>query len=93
MRGEHAGYVCGAALGFLADLIAADPRRGHPVAAFGRAAGAVERRLWRDHRGYGAAARRAVRGRCRPPAPRCSGVPYGALPSPRPRSATAPGSH
>ncbi|MGW7251840.1 cobalamin biosynthesis protein [Streptomyces decoyicus] len=55
MRGEHAGYVCGAALGFLADLIAADPRRGHPVAAFGRAAGAVERRLWRDHRGYGAA--------------------------------------
>ncbi|MFI6770123.1 cobalamin biosynthesis protein [Streptomyces sp. NPDC050355] len=55
MRGEHAGYACGAALGFLADLIAADPRRGHPVAAFGRAAGAVERRLWRDHRGYGAA--------------------------------------
>ncbi|WP_330477434.1 cobalamin biosynthesis protein [Streptomyces platensis] len=55
MRGEHAGYVYGAALGFLGDLIAADPRRGHPVAAFGRAAGAVERRLWRDHRGYGAA--------------------------------------
>ncbi|MEU8685777.1 cobalamin biosynthesis protein [Streptomyces sp. NPDC048611] len=55
MRGEHAGYACGAALGFLTDLIAADPRRGHPVAAFGRAAGAVERRLWRDHRGYGAA--------------------------------------
>ncbi|WP_066932539.1 cobalamin biosynthesis protein [Streptomyces sp. NBRC 110611] len=55
MRGEHAGYACGAALGFLGDLIAADPRRGHPVAAFGRAAYAVERRLWRDHRGYGAA--------------------------------------
>ncbi|MEV5486000.1 MULTISPECIES: cobalamin biosynthesis protein [Streptomyces] len=55
MRGEHAGYACGAALGFLGDLIAADPRRGHPVAAFGRAAAAVERRLWRDHRGYGAA--------------------------------------
>ncbi|WP_336049463.1 cobalamin biosynthesis protein [Streptomyces sp. CA2R101] len=55
MRGEHAGYACGAALGFLGDLIAADPRRGHPVAAFGRAASAVERRLWRDHRGYGAA--------------------------------------
>ncbi|MYV57374.1 cobalamin biosynthesis protein, partial [Streptomyces sp. SID3212] len=30
------------------------PRRGHPVAAFGRAAGAVERVLWRDHRGWGA---------------------------------------
>ncbi|KPC60084.1 cobalamin biosynthesis protein [Streptomyces chattanoogensis] len=55
MRGEHAGYACGAALGFLGDLLAADPRRGHPVAAFGRAAGALERRLWRDHRGYGAA--------------------------------------
>ncbi|ARF54727.1 cobalamin biosynthesis protein [Streptomyces gilvosporeus] len=54
MRGEHAGYACGAALGFLGDLIAADPRRGHPVAAFGRAAAAAERRLWRDHRGYGA---------------------------------------
>ncbi|GGN59088.1 cobalamin biosynthesis protein CobD [Streptomyces kronopolitis] len=55
MRGEHAGYACGAALGFLGDLIAADPRRGHPVAAFGRAAAAVERRLWRDHRGWGTA--------------------------------------
>ncbi|MFF4605666.1 cobalamin biosynthesis protein [Streptomyces sp. NPDC001339] len=54
MRGEHAGYACGAALGFLGDLVAADPRRGHPVAAFGRAAYTVERRLWRDHRGYGA---------------------------------------
>ena len=54
MRAEHATYACGAALGFLGDLIAADPRRGHPVAAFGRAAGAVERRLWRDHRGRGA---------------------------------------
>ncbi|MER7289563.1 cobalamin biosynthesis protein [Streptomyces lydicus] len=52
---EHAGYACGAALGFLGDLIAADPRRGHPVAAFGRAAAAVEHRLWRDHRGYGTA--------------------------------------
>ncbi|UQA96165.1 cobalamin biosynthesis protein [Streptomyces halobius] len=55
MRGEHAAYACGATLGFLGDLLAADPRRGHPVAAFGRAAGAVEHRLWRDHRGYGAA--------------------------------------
>ncbi|MFG2893226.1 cobalamin biosynthesis protein [Streptomyces sp. NPDC048248] len=55
MRAEHATYACGAALGFLGDLIAADPRRGHPVAAFGRAAGTVERRLWRDHRGRGAA--------------------------------------
>jgi len=31
-----------------------DPRHGHPVAAFGRAAGAVEQVLWRDDRGWGA---------------------------------------
>ncbi|MEU6964621.1 cobalamin biosynthesis protein [Streptomyces chrestomyceticus] len=54
MCAEHAGYACGAALGFLGDLVVGDPRRGHPVAAFGRAAAAVERRLWRDHRGAGA---------------------------------------
>lgn len=54
MRADHASYACGAALGFLVDLAAGDPRRGHPVAAFGRAAAAVERRLWRDHRGSGA---------------------------------------
>ncbi|MCC3654830.1 cobalamin biosynthesis protein [Streptomyces sp. S07_1.15] len=46
--------VAGTALGFLADLLLADPRRGHPVAAFGRAATAAERLLWRDHRGAGA---------------------------------------
>ncbi|MBA3745749.1 MAG: cobalamin biosynthesis protein, partial [Sporichthya sp.] len=31
------------ALGVLADAVLADPRRGHPVAGFGRFAGAVER--------------------------------------------------
>ncbi|MTE18460.1 cobalamin biosynthesis protein [Streptomyces sp. TRM43335] len=41
-------------LGHLLDLVVGDPRRGHPVAAFGRAAAAVERLLWRDHRGAGA---------------------------------------
>ncbi|MEU2873126.1 cobalamin biosynthesis protein [Streptomyces olivoreticuli] len=54
MRADHLGFACGAALGFLGDLALGDPRRGHPVAAFGRAAQAVEQRLWRDHRGYGA---------------------------------------
>ncbi|MCI0386819.1 hypothetical protein LJ221_21555, partial [Streptomyces sp. CNQ085] len=49
-----AGYACGAALGYLLDLIAGDPRRAHPVAAFGRAASSAERLLWRDHRGAGA---------------------------------------
>ncbi|HCA85874.1 MAG TPA: cobalamin biosynthesis protein, partial [Streptomyces sp.] len=53
MRAEHAAGACGLALGFLCDLVVGDPRRGHPVAAFGRAAAAAERRLWRDHRGAG----------------------------------------
>ncbi|MEV4739126.1 cobalamin biosynthesis protein [Streptomyces sp. NPDC049555] len=48
------GFACGAALGFLGDLVVGDPRRGHPVAAFGRAAHALEQRLWRDDRGRGA---------------------------------------
>ncbi|MFJ4846147.1 MULTISPECIES: cobalamin biosynthesis protein [unclassified Streptomyces] len=47
-------FAAGAALGWLADLALADPRRGHPVAAFGRVAGALERALWQDHRGRGA---------------------------------------
>ncbi|MGQ4333310.1 cobalamin biosynthesis protein [Streptomyces hayashii] len=47
-------HAYGAAAGLLGDLLLGDPRRGHPVAAFGRAAGAVERLLWRDHRGWGA---------------------------------------
>lgn len=47
-------FAYGATAGLLADLLFADPRRGHPVAAFGRSAGAVERVLWRDHRGWGA---------------------------------------
>ncbi|MCF6744125.1 cobalamin biosynthesis protein [Blastococcus sp. KM273128] len=44
----------GLALGALADLALADPRRGHPVAGFGRAAAALERRTWRDSRAAGA---------------------------------------
>ncbi|MHB9754551.1 cobalamin biosynthesis protein [Streptomyces sp. BYX5S] len=47
-------YACGAAVGIFADLLLGDPRRGHPVAGFGRTAGAVEQVLWRDHRGAGA---------------------------------------
>ncbi len=47
------GY--GAVLGFAGDLLTGDPRRGHPVAAFGRAAAAGERALWRDDRARGAA--------------------------------------
>ncbi|MFD7711156.1 cobalamin biosynthesis protein [Streptomyces sp. NPDC059786] len=47
-------FAYGAAAGLLGDLLLGDPRRGHPVAVFGRAAGAVERVLWRDDRGRGA---------------------------------------
>src|SRR5882757_5663081 len=54
MRADRV-FAYGAALGFLGDLLAGDPRRGHPVAAFGRAAAALERRMWRDDRGSGAA--------------------------------------
>ncbi|MEZ7005768.1 cobalamin biosynthesis protein [Streptomyces sp. AD55] len=53
MRAERV-FAYGAAAGLLGDLLLGDPRRAHPVAAFGRAAGAVERALWRDHRGRGA---------------------------------------
>ena len=36
--------------GYLADLVLADPRAGHPVAGFGAAAAAVERVTYRDSR-------------------------------------------
>ncbi|THJ01219.1 cobalamin biosynthesis protein [Nocardioides sp.] len=42
-------------LGYAADLLLADPRRGHPVAGFGRAASALERHTWRDERRAGIA--------------------------------------
>ncbi|MEV5507380.1 cobalamin biosynthesis protein [Streptomyces orinoci] len=54
MRADSLTFACGATLGFLGDLALGDPRRGHPVAAFGRAALGVERRLWRDDRAAGA---------------------------------------
>ncbi|MCX4401614.1 cobalamin biosynthesis protein [Streptomyces sp. NPDC059837] len=53
MRADRV-FAYGAAAGLLGDLLLGDPRRGHPVAVFGRTAGAVERVLWRDHRGWGA---------------------------------------
>lgn len=43
----------GLALGYGADLVLADPRRGHPVAGFGRLATALERRLYADDTGAG----------------------------------------
>ena len=48
-RGLAAGLLLGAAL----DAVFADPRRGHPVAAFGAAASRAEAALWADSRGRG----------------------------------------
>ncbi|RBY78352.1 cobalamin biosynthesis protein [Geodermatophilus sp. TF02-6] len=46
--------AAGLALGAVADLLLADPRRRHPVAGFGRVAGALERCVWRNSRAAGA---------------------------------------
>jgi adenosylcobinamide-phosphate synthase len=46
-----AGLIAGVA----ADAVLGDPRRGHPVALFGRAAGVLEARLYADSRLRGAA--------------------------------------
>ncbi|EST22300.1 cobalamin biosynthesis protein [Streptomyces roseochromogenus] len=51
--GADRSYAYGAAAGLLGDLLLGDPRHGHPVAAFGRAAAAVDGALWHDHRGWG----------------------------------------
>ncbi|HST47412.1 cobalamin biosynthesis protein [Jatrophihabitans sp.] len=45
--------AAGLVLGVLADELLGDPRRGHPVAGFGMAAAALERRLYRDTREAG----------------------------------------
>ena len=43
----------GIAAGYLADVLFADPRRGHPVAGFGWCATALEKITYRDDRGSG----------------------------------------
>lgn len=45
----------GLALGYLLDELCGDPQRGHPIALYGRAAGALERAMWRDERARGVA--------------------------------------
>ncbi len=50
-----AARAAGIALGVLADAVFADPRRGHPVAGFGRAALRLERAMWADSVARGAA--------------------------------------
>lgn len=53
MRADRV-FAYGAVAGLIADAALGDPRRGHPVAGFGRAAARVESLLWRDDRGRGA---------------------------------------
>ncbi|MBA8825532.1 adenosylcobinamide-phosphate synthase [Saccharopolyspora lacisalsi] len=48
-----AGRAVGLLLGVAADAVIGDPRRGHPVAAFGKAAHTAERLLYRDSRPAG----------------------------------------
>ncbi|TWP49359.1 cobalamin biosynthesis protein [Lentzea tibetensis] len=50
-----AGRAVGLLLGVAADAVLGDPKRFHPVAAFGRTAAALERRLYRDHHAAGVA--------------------------------------
>ena len=53
MNRARSGLWLGLVLGAGLDAVFADPRRGHPVAAFGRTAGAVEARMWADSRARG----------------------------------------
>lgn len=46
--------IAGVAIGYLADRALGDPRRGHPVALFGRVAAALENVTYRDSRVAGA---------------------------------------
>ena len=54
--------AAGLAVGLAADALLGDPQRGHPVAAFGAVAQAVERRGHRDSRPAGAAYALALTG-------------------------------
>jgi len=51
---RRSGLATGLLLGAALDALVADPRRGHPVAAFGTAAGRAEARLWAASRARGA---------------------------------------
>ena len=54
-RSRHWPLAAGLAAGVALDALLGDPRRGHPVAAFGRAAAALEARDYADSRLRGAA--------------------------------------
>jgi adenosylcobinamide-phosphate synthase len=52
-RRRAAATAAGLIAGVVIDQLAGDPRRGHPVAVFGAAAGHLEARMWRDNRAAG----------------------------------------
>jgi len=54
-RSRHWPLAVGLAAGVVLDALLGDPRRGHPVAAFGRAAAALEARDYADSRLRGTA--------------------------------------
>lgn len=53
-RDRAAALAVGLAAGFAADRLLGDPASWHPVAGFGRAAGALEQRIYADSRARGA---------------------------------------
>jgi adenosylcobinamide-phosphate synthase len=53
-RGGRSSRAAGVLVGWLADAVLADPRRGHPVAGFGALAARLERATYRDSRAAGA---------------------------------------
>lgn len=55
MVGLRGSRPVGILIGYLADVLLADPRRGHPVAGFGRCAAGLESISYRDSRAAGAA--------------------------------------
>ena len=73
--------AAGLAAGVALDALLGDPRRGHPVAAFGRAAAALEARDYADSRLAARARRRLRPGRGRPRRPH--GPPHAGRPPPQ----------
>lgn len=53
VRAKGTAVALGLAAGVCADQVLGDPRRGHPVALFGTAAGRLEKRLYADRRSNG----------------------------------------
>jgi adenosylcobinamide-phosphate synthase len=81
-RGRARATAFGLLAGVVADQIAGDPRRGHPVALFGAAAGRLESAMWRDSRVSGAWYAAVLIA-----APAAGGMLAAALPSRLPRAA------